>query len=92
MKHARPLQITTDEHVLTSWKFVVGGQVVSENPRHSMIADSVFSHLAHHRGQLTVYLRLNEFQIYGPSADEGKFAGEAVSNELEVMLLAFRAH
>ena len=71
------LESTTDEHLLTPWRFVVGGQVLSENPRHSMIADSVFSHLAHHRGQLTVYLRLNEAAvpaIYGPSADEGNFA------------------
>lgn len=38
-----------------------------------MISDAVFSHLAHHRGQLTVYLRLLESKvpaIYGPSADE----------------------
>ena len=70
------LQNTTDEHLLTSWRFVVGGHVVSDNPRHLMIADSVFSHLAHHRGQLTVYLRLNEASVpalYGPSADEGRF-------------------
>lgn len=68
------LRSTTDEHLLTTWKFVVGGHIVSENPRHVMIADSVFSHLAHHRGQLTVYLRLNEASVpalYGPSADEG---------------------
>jgi uncharacterized damage-inducible protein DinB len=68
---------TTDDHLLTPWKFVVAGRVVSENPRHLMIRDSVFNHLAHHRGQLTVYLRLNEAPvpaIYGPSADEGKFA------------------
>ncbi len=71
------LQQTTDEHLLTPWKFVVGGHVVSENPRHVMIADSVISHLAHHRGQLTVYLRLNGASvpaIYGPSADEERFA------------------
>ena len=71
------LRNTTDEHLMTPWKFVVGGHVVSENPRHVMIADAVFSHLAHHRGQLTVYLRLNEASvpaIYGPSADEGHFA------------------
>jgi uncharacterized damage-inducible protein DinB len=38
-----------------------------------MIADAVFSHLAHHRGQLTVCLRLHEASvpaIYGRSADE----------------------
>ena len=45
---------------------------MSEAPRHQQIAD-VFTHMAHHRGQLTVYLRLNEVKvpaIYGPSADE----------------------
>jgi uncharacterized damage-inducible protein DinB len=70
------LQNTTDDHLLTPWRFVVGGQVASENPRHVMIADAVFSHLAHHRGQLTVYLRLNGASVpalYGPSADEGRF-------------------
>jgi uncharacterized damage-inducible protein DinB len=70
------LQNTTDEHLLTPWKFVVDGHVASENPRHVMIADDVFSHLAHHRGQLTVYLQLSEASVpglYGPSADEGRF-------------------
>lgn len=70
------LQTTNDEHLLTTWRFVVGGHVASENPRHVMIEDSVFSHLAHHRGQLTVYLRLSKSSVpalYGPSADEGRF-------------------
>ena len=68
------LQSTTDEHLMTSWKFSAGGHLLSESPRHIMINDSVFSHLAHHRGQLTVYLRLNAASVpalYGPSADEG---------------------
>ena len=46
---------------------------MSEDPRHVVISDSVLAHLAHHRGQLTVYLRLNDATvpaIYGPSADE----------------------
>jgi uncharacterized damage-inducible protein DinB len=71
------LSHTTDDHLFTPWKFLVAGHVVSESPRHIAIRDSVLSHLAHHRGQLTVYLRLNEAPvpaIYGPSADEGKFA------------------
>ena len=69
------LENTSDDHLQTPWKFLVAGKVVNESPRHVMIADSVFSHLAHHRGQLTVYLRLNEASVpamYGPSADEGK--------------------
>lgn len=69
----RSLEATTNEHLLTAWAFKMGGRTVSQEPRHIMIADAVFSHLAHHRGQLTVYLRLNDAKvpaIYGPSADE----------------------
>ncbi|KAA6462144.1 DinB family protein [Acidobacteria bacterium AB60] len=69
----RALSGTTDEHLLTPWAFKMNGQVVQQQPRHLMITDSVYSHLAHHRGQLTVYLRLNEARVpalYGPSADE----------------------
>jgi len=67
---------TSDEHLMKPWRLLVGGRVVAEQPRHIMLRDSVFNHLAHHRGQLTVYLRLNEASvpaIYGPSADEGRF-------------------
>jgi uncharacterized damage-inducible protein DinB len=64
---------TTDEHLLTTWKLKAGGYLVSELPRYINIRNGVFNHLAHHRGQLTVYLRLNEAfvpALYGPSADE----------------------
>jgi uncharacterized damage-inducible protein DinB len=64
---------TTDAHLMKPWTFMVDGQVVLEQPRHVMIRDNCFSHLAHHRGQLTVYLRLNDAAVpalYGPSADE----------------------
>lgn len=80
------LQNVSDEHLMKPWKFVVGGYVVSEDPRHIMISDSVFSHLAHHRGQLTVYLRLKEASvpaIYGPSADEGRFVAEEKGEAFE---------
>lgn len=66
---------TDDEHLATSWKLLVAEQVVLEDPRHMVIAET-FTHLAHHRGQLTVYLRLNDRPvpaIYGPSADERAF-------------------
>jgi uncharacterized damage-inducible protein DinB len=69
------LRTTTDEHLATPWKLLVGGRVVMEKPRYEVIADT-FTHLAHHRGQLTVYLRLNDApvpSIYGPSADERSF-------------------
>ena len=67
------LEKTTDDHLMKPWAFKMGGQAVSEGPRYTMILDGVLAHLAHHRGQLTVYLRLNDAAvpaIYGPSADE----------------------
>jgi uncharacterized damage-inducible protein DinB len=72
----RALQNTSDAHLETNWKLLNGGRVVAEQPRHIILRDMVFNHLAHHRGQLTVYLRLNEARvpsIYGPSADENPF-------------------
>lgn len=69
----RALSSTTDEHLMKPWQLLVGGKVVDEKARYVMISDT-FSHMAHHRGQLSVYLRLNERpvpSIYGPTADEG---------------------
>jgi uncharacterized damage-inducible protein DinB len=66
---------TTEAHLGTSWKLLSGGHVVLEQPRSIVIADT-FTHLAHHRGQLTVYLRLNSVpvpSVYGPTADERPF-------------------
>jgi uncharacterized damage-inducible protein DinB len=66
---------TSDTHLATPWKLLVAGRVVLEQPRHEVIADTL-THLAHHRGQLTVYLRLNGApvpSVYGPSADDGRF-------------------
>jgi len=70
------LQKTTDDHLLnTKWRMLAAGRMMSEQPRYVAIRDGVLNHMAHHRGQLTVYLRLNEEKvpaIYGPSADEGR--------------------
>jgi len=69
----RALEATTDDHLATKWAFKINGQPVWEDVRSTMIADSVFSHLAHHRGQYTVCLRLLGAKVpalYGPSADE----------------------
>jgi uncharacterized damage-inducible protein DinB len=65
----------TDKYLQTSWKLLEGGEIAQENPRYRFILDN-FAHLAHHRGQLTVYLRLNDEKvpaIYGPSADDHRF-------------------
>jgi uncharacterized damage-inducible protein DinB len=75
-KGREALRNTTDEHLTTPWRLLVAGRVVMESPRHVVIADT-FTHLAHHRGQLTVYLRLNGApvpSIYGPSADDPRFS------------------
>ncbi len=70
------LQKTSDDRLLhTNWRMLSGGKVLSDQPRYVAIRDGVLNHMAHHRGQLTVYLRLNGEKvpaIYGPSADEGK--------------------
>jgi uncharacterized damage-inducible protein DinB len=72
-KSRTALENTTEEHLMKPWRLKMGGQVLTEGPRYSQIREGTFSHLAHHRGQLTVYLRLNEAKVpalYGPSADE----------------------
>jgi uncharacterized damage-inducible protein DinB len=64
---------TTEEHLIKPLRFAMDGKVLYEAPRHQAISDSLFCHMAHHRGQLTVYLRLIDAKvpaIYGPSADE----------------------
>jgi uncharacterized damage-inducible protein DinB len=73
-KAKRALEGTDEKHLHDRWRLLSGNRVLAEGPRYVMISDAVFSHLAHHRGQLTVYLRLNEAAVpalYGPSADEG---------------------
>jgi uncharacterized damage-inducible protein DinB len=70
------LQNTTDDHLMTKWRLLVAGNVVAEDQRCTAIADT-FAHLAHHRGQMTVYLRLLGAPVpalYGPSADDRSFA------------------
>ena len=67
---------TTDDYLLTTnWKLLAGGNVVMNEPRHIVLRDTL-NHLAHHRGQLTVYLRLTGRpvpSVYGPSADDQRF-------------------
>jgi uncharacterized damage-inducible protein DinB len=69
------LGATTEAHLMTPWKLLVSGNVVMETPRHEVISETL-RHLAHHRGQMTVYLRLLGATVpalYGPSADEQTF-------------------
>ena len=58
------------------WALLMGGKQLFSEPRSAVLRRMVFNHIIHHRGQLTVYLRLLDVAVpglYGPSADEQKF-------------------
>jgi uncharacterized damage-inducible protein DinB len=63
----------SDEQLLKTWTLQAGGKTVASLPRTGALRSFVMNHSIHHRGQLSVYLRLNNVpvpSIYGPSADE----------------------
>lgn len=63
----------SDEVMLGTWTGRTGDKIHFAAPRVAMFRSFVMSHMIHHRGQLSVYLRLLDVpvpQIYGPSADE----------------------
>lgn len=63
----------TDEHLFMNWKLKEGDHVAVDMPRVGCLRGFILSHIIHHRGQLSVYLRENDVPlpaIYGPSADE----------------------
>lgn len=62
----------SDADMGKSWSLIFGGQAVMTMPRAGIVRSMVLNHIIHHRGQLSVYLRLNNIPIpgmYGPSAD-----------------------
>ncbi|HYE74654.1 MAG TPA: DinB family protein [Blastocatellia bacterium] len=66
-----------DAAVMAEWKLIKGDKVLMTTPRLGMIRAILLNHWYHHRGQLTVYLRLLDVplpSVYGPSADENPFA------------------
>jgi uncharacterized damage-inducible protein DinB len=75
LKKGRQALENVDESRLfnTRWKLLAAGHQLMDVTRYEALRDTVLNHMAHHRGQLTVYLRLNEVPvpaIYGASADE----------------------
>lgn len=63
----------TDAELVAPWTLKRGGQQMFTMPRVAAFRSFVLSHSIHHRGQLSVYLRLNDVPvpaIYGPTADE----------------------
>ncbi len=66
----------TDAELLATWTLKRGGKAIFSMPKTNVLRSFVLNHLIHHRGQLTVYLRLLDLpvpSIYGPSADEPSF-------------------
>ncbi len=64
----------TDGELMAPWSLKRDGKVMMSMPRLASFKTFAISHLIHHRGQLSVYLRLQNVPlppIYGPTADEG---------------------
>ena len=67
------LAAATDAQLMAPWSLKRDGKTVFTMPKAAVLRSFVLNHIIHHRGQLTVYLRLNDValpSIYGPSADE----------------------
>lgn len=65
---------TADPDATQPWRLKILGKVRFERPRETVFRDMALSHLVHHRGQFSVYLRLLDVPVpgsYGPTADEG---------------------
>lgn len=67
------LETTSDETMAAPWSLLNAGATVFTQPRAGVLNGMIMKHIVHHRGQLSVYLRLLDLpvpSIYGPSADE----------------------
>jgi uncharacterized damage-inducible protein DinB len=66
------IQGLKDDKLATPWTLRAGDQVIFTLPRAAVLRSLLMNHIIHHRGQLSVYLRLNNVplpSIYGPTAD-----------------------
>lgn len=64
----------SDEQLAQEFTVTGGGRTLFKLKKQSMLRRTLLNHLIHHRGQLTVYLRLNDVPlppVYGPTADQG---------------------
>jgi len=72
-RNKQSMEASADDHWQGQWTLKAGDWVIAEQSRAEGIRFIINNHLVHHRGQLTVYLRLLDIPvpgIYGPSADE----------------------
>lgn len=71
------LRAMTEDKARGTWRMKRGPQEIFALPRAALLRSLMLNHWYHHRGQLSVYLRLLDVplpSIYGPSADENPFA------------------
>ncbi len=69
----KTIEGASDETLMQNWSLMNEGQAIMTMPRIAVIRTFVMNHIIHHRGQMSVYLRLTDTpvpSIYGPSADE----------------------
>jgi uncharacterized damage-inducible protein DinB len=69
------LRKTDDATFMKNWTLRNGEEIFLTMPKAAVVRSFVMNHIVHHRGQLSVYLRLNDIPVpalYGPSADEGQ--------------------
>ena len=67
------LKKQTNDRLLATWRLKRAGKLLLEMPRMGAVRAVLMNHMIHHRGQLSVYLRLQNVplpSIYGPTADE----------------------
>jgi uncharacterized damage-inducible protein DinB len=73
VKKARAaIEAASDSDMMEPWTLRRAGRTVWTLPRAAVLRSFILSHMIHHRGQLSVYLRLNDVPlppVYGPSAD-----------------------
>ena len=72
-KSKAALAAANDDTLGQNWTMKIMGRVHLEKPKADILRDFAFSHIIHHRGQFSVYLRLLDIPVpgsYGPSADE----------------------
>jgi uncharacterized damage-inducible protein DinB len=67
------LAAAQDADMMKPWSLLGGGVTMFTMPKVAVVRGMIFNHIVHHRGQLSVYLRMCDIPvpaIYGPSADE----------------------
>ncbi len=72
-KSIQALQEADKERMMQTWTMRAGEHVIASLPKAAMIRSAAINHFIHHRGQLSVYLRMNNAPVpgmYGPSADD----------------------